>query len=174
MNAAPPLIVSLQVDPVLFAAADGLRRAHFPPDRNVLAAHVTLFHHLPGEYEQAVAEQMQRTCDGTAAVPVTLASVRFLGHGVALNVGSDALLRVRAELARAWSAWLTPQDRQGFRPHITVQNKVDAAAARGLYERLRQTWTPLAGDAPALQLWRYRGGPWEPAGTFPFAAAEGG
>ncbi len=26
---------------------DALRRAHFPPERNYLSAHITLFHHLP-------------------------------------------------------------------------------------------------------------------------------
>ncbi len=167
-DAAPPLILSLQLDPFLFAAADGLRRAHFPPQRNHLAAHVTLFHHLPGDAEAKVVRQLMTTCGPLAPLPVTLPSVRFLGRGVAINVGSDALLRLRGELARAWRPWLTPQDQQGYRPHVTVQNKVDPAEARGLFERLNQTWTPLSGEATGLHLWRYRGGPWEAAGTFPF------
>ena len=168
---APPLILSLQLDDTLFAAADGLRQAHFPPERNVLAAHVTLFHHLPGEHVEQVTAQLTDTCGRTPPLPLTLPSVRFMGRGVGLNVGCDALLRVRAELARAFDAWLTPQDRAGYRPHITVQNKVDPPTAKRLYEHLRQTWTPLSGTAPALQLWWYRGGPWAPAGTFPFAPA---
>ena len=164
-----PLIVSLRLDPTLFAAADGLRRAHFPPDRNVLPAHVTLFHHLPGDHLDAVADQLRLTAGHTAPLDVRLPSVRFMGRGVGLTVGCDGLLRVRAELARAFDPWLTPQDRAAYHPHITVQNKVDPPAARRLYEHLRQTWTPLAGGATALDLWHYRGGPWEPAGTFPFA-----
>ena len=168
-TSASPLILSLQLDPVLFAAADALRRAHFPPDRNVLAAHVTLFHHLPGERFDGVVDQLRRTCAATPPVSVKLPSVRFLGRGVGLNVASDALLRMRAELASAFAPWLSPQDRAGYNPHITVQNKVDPATARSLYEDLRQTWTSLSGDSPALQLWWYRGGPWEAAGTFDFA-----
>ena len=175
MPATPlPLILSLRLDDFLFAAVDGLRRRHFPPERNHLAAHVTLFHHLPGEHQHDVADLLTATCSAVDPPAVTLPSVRFLGRGVAINLGSDDVLRLRGELARAWQPWLTPQDRQTFRPHITVQNKVDPAVARGLYEHLRQTWTPLSGTAVGLDLWRYRGGPWEPAGTFPLGAARGG
>ena len=163
-----PLILSLRFDAVTFEALDGLRRHWFPPARNQLSAHLTLFHQLPGEQAEAIAEQLSGASAATAALPVTLPSVRFLGRGVAINVSSDGLLRLRGELARAWQPWLTPQDRQGFRPHVTVQNKVTPAEARDLYERLRQTWTPLSGVGTGLQLWWYRGGPWELAGTFPF------
>jgi 2'-5' RNA ligase len=169
VDPAPPLIVSLQLDPVLFAAADALRREHFPPERNVLAAHVTLFHQLPGDRHADVAQQLAAACDATPPLPIALPSVRSLGRGVAIVVEGDGLLRVRAELARAWDAWLTPQDRHGYRPHITVQNKVDPAVAKRLHDHLRHTWTPLSGIVPGLLLWRYRGGPWEPAGAFPFA-----
>ena len=116
-----------------------------------------------------MVDHLTAACGGIPPLPVTLPSIRFLGRGVAINVGSDALLRLRGDLARGWRSWLTPQDQQGYRPHITVQNKVDPAEAKGLYERLRQTWTPLAGEAVGLHLWRYRGGPWEAAGTFGFA-----
>jgi hypothetical protein len=71
-------------------------------------------------------------------------------------------------LARAWAPRLTPQDRQGYRPHVTVLNKASAARARTLLDDLWSAWAPLAGRADAVLLWRYRGGPWEPAGAFPF------
>ncbi len=164
-----PLILSLQFDPATFDTLDRLRREHFPPARNHLSAHATLFHHLPGDRHDAIAEQLAASAAAVAPLPLTLPSARFLGRGVAIDVGCEPLLRLRGELARAWRPWLTPQDRQGFRPHVTVQNKVDTADARVLYERLRRTWTPLAGTATGLSLWWYRGGPWEPAGTFAFA-----
>ena len=102
-DAAAPLILSLQLDATLFAAVDALRREHFPPDRNHLAAHVTVFHHLPGDQLDEVAARLAATCAATAPPEVSLPSVRFLGRGVAINVGSDALLRLRAELARAFA-----------------------------------------------------------------------
>lgn len=46
-----PLIVTLALDEQAQARFDALRSRHFPPDRNVLDAHVTLFHALPGEQE---------------------------------------------------------------------------------------------------------------------------
>ena len=170
MSPTAPLIVSLQFDPATFAVVDALRRQHFPPDRNHLAAHITLFHHLPGDRHAEITGQLTATCAATAPLPLTLPSVRFLGRGVAINIGCDGLLRVRAELARVWRPWLTPQDQQGFRPHVTIQNKVDAATAKALYERLRATWTPLAGHGTGLSLWWYHGGPWGAAGTFQFTA----
>ena len=51
----PPLILSAVLDAPVQERLDALRRAHFPPERNHLDAHVTLFHHLPGAEEDAVA-----------------------------------------------------------------------------------------------------------------------
>ena len=41
-----PIIVTALIGAPDFAFLDALRRAHFPPDRNHLRAHLTLFHHL--------------------------------------------------------------------------------------------------------------------------------
>ena len=53
-----PLILSAVLDAPVQRRLDALRRTHFPPDRNHLDAHVTLFHHLPGAEEDAVAEEV--------------------------------------------------------------------------------------------------------------------
>jgi hypothetical protein len=44
-----PLIVTLLLDPEAQERSDRLRSAHFPAERNHVAAHVTLFHALPDE-----------------------------------------------------------------------------------------------------------------------------
>jgi len=49
------LILTLALDGEAFALFDRLRREHFPPERNVVPAHVTLFHALPGEERAAIA-----------------------------------------------------------------------------------------------------------------------
>ena len=54
---AAPLILSAVLDAPVQQRLDALRRAHFPPERNHLDAHVTLFHHLPGAEEDAVARR---------------------------------------------------------------------------------------------------------------------
>jgi hypothetical protein len=39
-------ILTAELDPASFAWLDWLRREHFPPERNLLPAHLTLFHRL--------------------------------------------------------------------------------------------------------------------------------
>lgn len=163
-------IVTLGVDPESHGVLDALRRAHFPPARNVLEAHVTLFHALPSEHETAVREALASCAHATPPFAVAFAAPRFLGRGVALDVVAAPLAPLRGELARRFAAWLTPQDAQPFRPHVTVQNKVEPASARQLHAELTATWRTLDGHATALRLWRYLGGPWQHLSDFEFGA----
>ena len=146
---------------------DRLRAEHFPADRNHLAAHVTLFHALPGEHQDAVTADLAAAAD-RPAFDVQVTGVRLLGRGVAFPLASAELGGLRAGLAAAWAPWLTKQDRQRHAPHVTVQNKVDPAAARALHGRLSATFAPGAVGAVGLGLWRYLGGPWEPVARYPF------
>ena len=165
-----PLILSLALAVEDHARLDRLRDAHFPPERNFLAAHVTMFHHLPGAEHDAIAAALKEACSETPPFQVRVALLQSLGRGVALALDSDALIRLRAGLARRWAAWLTAQDRQSYRPHVTVQNKVDPKLAKALLAELSFGFAPWTMAASGLSLWWYRGGPWETAGTFPFAA----
>jgi 2'-5' RNA ligase len=163
----PPLVVTLLLDDDAQRRFDRLRAEHFPPARNHLAAHVTLFHALPGEREDAVAADLA----AAAARPpfdVAVTGVRFLGRGVAYTLASTGLTELRRDLAVAWEPWLTPQDRQRHAPHVTVQNKVDPAVARALHARLSAAFEPGTVGARGLGLWRYLGGPWEPVARYPF------
>lgn len=101
---------------------------------------------------------------------LAVTGLRSLGRGVAFTLESAGVGALRTDLARRWEAWLTPQDRQPFRPHVTVQNKVAPEAARALLAALTADFAPFSVDARGLLLWHYRGGPWEAAGRFPFGA----
>jgi 2'-5' RNA ligase len=92
-----------------------------------------------------------------------------LGKGVAVNVESAELLELRKTLVTTWQPLLEAQDKQPFKPHVTIQNKVSPEEAKALLEHLQQTWTSFSGQGTALLLWRYLGGPWELVETFPFA-----
>ena len=96
------------------------------------------------------------------AFEVAVTGVRFLGRGVAYDLSSAELDDLRTGLAATWAAWLTPQDRQRHRPHVTVQNKVEPAVARELHARLSAAFMPGTVPARGVGLWRYLGGPWEP------------
>ena len=164
MGSVAPLVVTATLDRDSQQRFDGLRRRHFPPERNHLAAHLTLFHALPGEHETAVGADLADVVD--TAYDVEVSGVRVLGRGVAYDLRSPALHAARRELARRWAPWLAPQDRQGFRPHVTVQNKVAPDQARRLHAELAASFAPYVVRVEGLALWRYRGGPWEPVAVF--------
>ena len=96
-----------------------------------------------------------------------MTKTRFLGRGVAYDMSCEPLVVLRGGLAADWRALLSAQDRSGFRPHVTLQNKVSADEARGT-ERHLATLLPVCGTVDGLRLWHYRGGPWEEAGRYAF------
>jgi 2'-5' RNA ligase len=163
----PPLVVTLLLDDEAQVRFDRLRAEHFPPERNHLSAHVTLFHALPGEHLDVVQGDLAAAVD-RPPFDVAVTGVRFLGRGVAYALESAELGAVRSGLASAWQPWLTPQDRQKHAPHVTVQNKVAPAVARALHERLLAEFLPYDVRARGVGLWRYLGGPWEPVDEFTF------
>lgn len=163
-----PLIVTAALAPSLQERFDRLRRAHFPPERNHLSAHVTLFHQLPGAEVDAVAGDLAAAVAGPAPV-AEVVGVRFLGRGVAYDLRSPGLDAVRAGLARRWADRLVAQDRGRRRLHVTVQNKVAPEVARAVHAALAAEFVPETAAVPALELWRYLGGPWEAVSRHPFA-----
>jgi 2'-5' RNA ligase len=162
-----PLVVTLLLDDEAQERFDRLRAEHFPPERNFLAAHVTLFHALPGERLDAVRSDLVTAVEHEA-FDVAVTGLRFLGRGVAFTLESAELWALRAELAASWQPWLIPQDRQRHAPHVTVQNKVEPAVARALHDQLLAGFVPYRVRARGLGLWRYLGGPWEPLAELPF------
>jgi len=80
------------------------------------------------------------------------------------------LLHLQAYLKTHWLEWLTPQDRQGFRPHITIQNKVDVETAHTLFTELTTSFKPFYVQGIGLSLWEYQGGPWHKLKDFSFQA----
>jgi len=171
-TAPPPLILSLALDDRAFALLDGLRQAHFPPERNVLSAHLTLFHHLPGEREADVVAELDAACAEQPPLRLVSTDALFLGRGVAIGFEAPELLCLRERLAARWRPWLGAQDRQRFRPHVTVQNKVPPERARALAADLSATLPPLEATGEGLLLWRYLGGPWERVGSYPFRVPD--
>ncbi|MFQ4139999.1 2'-5' RNA ligase family protein [Nodosilinea sp. PGN35] len=163
------LLLTLKLDQPTFERANQLRQQHFPPERNVVPAHIMLFHQLPGDQETAIAHTLSTLCAQTQPFPVALPSLQFFGNGVAIGVSAPELMQLHSTLATTWDEWLIPQDRQGYCPHITIQNKVKPETARQFYEDLNAQWQSLRGRGEGLLLWYYRRGPWELAREFCFA-----
>ena len=165
--------MTLCLDACAQAWFDARRRAHFPADRLVVDAHLTLFHALPGEREAEVAACLARLCADRAAFPVRVAGLRSLGRGVAYRIEAPDASVLRACVARAFAGDLSAQDRAAWSAHVTVQNKVSPELARRTLAMLSAEPGPGPVTATGLALWRYRGGPWEAAGSWLFAGAEG-
>ena len=170
MEATAPLILTLQLDEHSHAFFDAQRRRYFPPERNFLPAHLTLFHALPGEHLPRIGQDIAAHASQRPPFTLTVTGLRPLGRGVAYALASPELAGLRRDLALHWNDWLKPQDRQNHQPHVTVQNKVHPSAARALLEELRDGFTPFEVEAVGVELWWYRGGPWERVRGFGFAA----
>lgn len=163
-----PLILSLQLDSESFAFFDAVRRLHFPAERNHIPAHLTLFHHLPGARLRAIERMLESIAAANPVFRMRVTGLRFLGFGSAYQIDSGELSKLRSGLALEWMDHLTRQDAQPFRPHITIQNKVDGSDAKALYADLCASFEEFDISATGLLLWRYCGGPWELIREFRF------
>jgi hypothetical protein len=163
-----PLIVTGTLPADLQSWANALRQAHFPPERNHLQAHVTLFHALPPFAEDEVRELLARLAAEFAPPRAQLSAIMALGGGTALRIDSAALLAVRALIADRFHGQLSAQDDQRPRLHVTVQNKVSGQEAKALQAELAVTFAPRDFAFAGLALHAYRGGPWDTLGTWRF------
>ncbi|MDT9597772.1 2'-5' RNA ligase family protein [Sphingosinicella rhizophila] len=166
MRSAPIIVTAL------FGDGDNgwlqeMRRAHYPAERNRVPAHLTLFHHLPPAIESELARRLAAAA-GSRAPQARICGVMDLGAGTALRVESEALERLRAELADSFHGLLMPQDIAPWQPHITIQNKVRPGEARRLQAQLKAMFQARPLQIKALASWRYRDGPWEPIRTHAF------
>lgn len=163
-----PLILTLSLDSASQQHFDALRDAHFPADRLVVGAHLTMFHAIPGALEDELRLLLAR-CAEREPFGLTVRPPRLLGGGVAYDLASVEAARLRDDVRGALAGRLTRQDAQGWRPHVTVQNKVGREVAAALHARLLADFRPWPVTATGLALWRYLGGPWEPVAAWGFS-----
>jgi hypothetical protein len=161
------LIIAAEIATPDLAWLDQLRRAHYPAERNLVPAHLTMFHALPPSAEAEVLSRLSRMA-ANPAPRATLEGLMDLGGGVAFRVVSPDLDRIRLELSENLHGLLGAQDAGGWRPHITVQNKVAPRESRALIERLGRGFHPRPLAISGLGLHRYLGGPWEGLAVYRF------
>jgi 2'-5' RNA ligase superfamily len=166
-----PIIVTALIGPPDFVTLDALRRQHFPSERNYLRAHLTMFHHLPPSCEAELLQLLKVEARGNDP-KARLSGLINLGGGVAFRVESPDLEDIRARIAGRFAPMLMPQDRNPWRAHVTVQNKVKAPAARALLDHLGLDFKPRPLALSGLAAWWYRGGPWEPIEAYAFVSGR--
>jgi hypothetical protein len=156
-----PIIITADMGKTDQAWANGLRRAHFPAERNHVDAHITLFHHLPPSHLPELKSRLAALVKDYPAPTAYLNDVMLLGQAVAFRVDSPELLSMREELADAFRGLLIPQDQATPKLHVTIQNKVEPAIAKALHAHLLETFRPRPLAISGLSAYYYRGGPWE-------------
>ena len=175
--ASPPPVRAAGAVPIIVTATMGaadqlhfnnLRAAHFPPQRNHLAAHITLFHQLPPSCVDELDRLIRRIAADMPPPAASLRDVYSLGGGVAFRIDSPDLIEVRERIADHFTGMLTAQDQGQPRLHITVQNKVEPREAKALQAQLRAGFERRPLAIRGLAAWRYLGGPWEPVKSFVF------
>jgi len=163
-----PLLVTAELPRDIYAWAEGLRRAHYPPERNRVRAHVTLFHALPPSVEDEVRRLIAQIVAEHEPPEATVSGLMPLGGGTAFAIHSPALSDIHLEMVERLHGVLSAQDRAPRKLHVTIQNKVEPTAARALQAELARDFHPRDFAFAALSLHRYLGGLWEDAGTWPF------
>lgn len=166
---APPLIVTLELDAAAQQFFTAQRNTYFPAHINYLEAHLTLFHHLPGDNAE-VMDILSREAPG-AAFSLEVSGVHNMGNGVAYTLHSPQLLALHRRLQAALQPWLIRQDQQPLWPHITIMNKVTAYKAQRVCRELATGFLPFTVQARGLGYWHYHKGPWS---AVPPAGGEGG
>ena len=167
-----PFIVTAELPREILAWADALRRAHYPPERNKLQAHVTLFHSFAPSLREELRGYLPQVAGEYAPPAVRVAGLMDLGRGTAIELASEGMLAIREQIAEHFRGSLTEQDRHRPRLHITVQNKVSKEDARALQRELEPALQMQSFHFTGLGLHLYRGGSWEALGTWRFRGKE--
>lgn len=158
-NLRAPLLVTAELPDDVLAWADDLRRAHYPPERNRLRAHVTLFHALPPSVEAELVEVLGALAKAPPPA-ACIAGLMKLGTGTAIAIESPEMVDLHGAIAERMHGLLTRQDAQPLRLHVTIQNKVTSQAARALQTDLGPRLEPLSFHFRGFGLYAWEEGLW--------------
>ena len=164
---AGALIITAEISAVDHSWLERLRQAHYPPERNQVPAHLTLFHSLPPSAEREARSTLARL--GSEPPPrASIEGLMDLGGGMAFRIVSPDLDRIRRQLAEDFHGLLSAQDAGGWSPHVTIQNKASRSESRALLATLAGDFQPRPLAISGLGLHRYLGGPWEKLAIYSF------
>ncbi|RYE16611.1 MAG: 2'-5' RNA ligase family protein, partial [Sphingobacteriaceae bacterium] len=106
-----PIILTLKINTDAAEYFTDLRKQNFPAERNYLDAHLTLFHHLPGNIAP-VFDWIKTVCAQQQPMLLQVTQVVSIGAGVAFKLECNELKKIHKTMQQQWQQWLTPQDKQ--------------------------------------------------------------
>lgn len=159
-----PILLTAKFNVSLQHKLQILRNQYFPPDRNIVPVHCMLFHNLPYHNIDVMRHQLSDTMSKQQQYSthwhVTLPSLMKLGKGVAITVQCKQLTCLHKQLQQLWYNDLIAQDKQSYRPHIVIQNKVTPDIAKQTYDELTEQdilqQFSGGGYIIGLELWYYQ------------------
>ncbi|WWD16010.1 hypothetical protein CI109_100435 [Kwoniella shandongensis] len=196
INPQSPLILTLRLDSASHQLLTSLRSKYFPPHRNFLTAHVTLFHAIPSHRYPELDSYLNNLVEKhreKGGWDVFLGEPEPMGNrGVYLRLRerpSNTTENLRSQLLHDLKKGikeekdkLTNQDLQTMkRPHVTVLNKArDEEEVEKCLKEVKEVFEKMGekgqhvGRATGFELWEYLGGPWKHVKAYSFGgpAAE--
>lgn len=162
-------ILTLHTTAAHHALITALRSKYFPAHLNKLSAHIALFRALPGSHLPTITTDLASLTQYETPFRIATTEAFALGKdkGVALGVDAPEAGRLYEWLREEWVGFLSAQDKS-FRPHYTLQNKVDEGTARRSLEEVRESFEGSEGVVDGLVLWRYERGHWRHVRDFHF------
>ena len=165
-------ILTLRFDPMSQKHFEGMRQRYFPAARNLVPAHLTLFHALPALDE--ISSTLASTASRIQVFSLAVTGLRSLGRGVAYSLAAPEVDSLHRELSNSFAPYVTPQDQQKFKPHVVIQNKSTGEQAKALLALLQAGFQTFQVKAEGMDLWEYQNGPWELALHFDFLDQQTG
>ncbi|KXT12218.1 hypothetical protein AC579_3440 [Pseudocercospora musae] len=161
-------VLTILTDKPLHERMTELRKKYFPKKINKVAAHVTLFHALPGsKLKSHIIPTIQDVTRKISPFRVEATELFRLKKGFAISVSEQSGGRQSKQVHRAlqipWKqeGFLSQQDAGGCRVHYTLMNKVDdELEIQNAYDKAVGAWKGDSGMAEGLALWKYDCGFW--------------
>ncbi len=169
-------VLTLMTDNEHHARLTRIREQYFPAKLNKLAAHLTLFHALPGSrLETEIVPILRAVASASSTFRIHAGKVFRLKRGMAIDVaedeGSAEARKIHNALQQLWhdASFLSEQDAGRCRIHYTIMNKVDQEGeVDKAFEAMKTSWKGDWGIAEGLGLWRYDRGFWRFKEKFDF------
>jgi hypothetical protein len=145
-----------------------IRNKYFPPERNTLRAHLTLFNALPeGKMTSSIVPLLEEVAAENGPFKIRVKRPFKMGGGFAVNIspsdGPPPLQNLVGKLQGTWKeeGFLSDQDASKRRIHYTFMNKVtDKQKVDDAFNEFTESWTGDEGVVDGLELWKYSRGKW--------------
>src|SRR3954470_17575585 len=96
-----PVILTLSLDDNSQQFFNKMRHQYFPPERNYLDAHLTLFHHLPANEPQIMID-IKLAAKTYTTLPLQVTEIKSIGNGVAYKIECAQLQQLHRYLQQQW------------------------------------------------------------------------